>query len=248
MEMSVLMVDDDPDVLNMMKYVIKNKAPELSVTAAYSGDECLECLADKNSKIDCIISDYQMPQMNGLELLKRVRGQDKDIPFIFMTAQGNEEVAREAFLQGADDYFTKDYGLSHISRLLHSMKQAIKQRQINEARVLAEKEWEETFNAIDDVITVHRPDFTIKRGNKAAVDMLCPDGSDIAGKKCYELFHHLSRPIENCPGDELVGGKACIITHLVDIKGKPFEVKVCPVVQDGRIKSYVHIAKPVNGH
>jgi PAS domain S-box-containing protein len=61
----------------------------------------------KSNGIEAIVSDYQMPGMNGIEFLKQVRGTNKTIPFILFTGKGREEVAIEAFESGADYYLQK---------------------------------------------------------------------------------------------------------------------------------------------
>jgi PAS domain S-box-containing protein len=78
--------------------------------------------------VDCIISDYQMPGMNGMELLLNLRKEGDDTPVIFLTGQGNEGVAREAFKNGAFDYFTKDIGFAHFARIINSIEQAVSLR------------------------------------------------------------------------------------------------------------------------
>lgn len=70
-----------------------------------TGENALSILDD--TEIDCIVSDYEMPQMNGLELLERVRERHGDIPFIMLTGRGTEEIASEAIAAGVADYILK---------------------------------------------------------------------------------------------------------------------------------------------
>ncbi len=255
--LSVLLVDDEPSMTDMMKVVLSNKAPHFSLSATNSGQECLEYLSA--NKVDCIISDYQMPEMDGMELLKNIRIQGNKVPFIFFTGQGNEEVAREAFKEGANDYFTKSVGFAHFTRIINSVEQAIKQRLASEAHAKAEKEWEETFNAIDDIVTIQDTDFVILRANKAACRLFDMECKDITGRKCYELFHGTSGPVDKCPGaallKELVNGNrygipqnehAAVLSHEVPVRDRIYEVSIYPMWEiGGGFKSFVHVAKDI---
>jgi DNA-binding response OmpR family regulator len=60
-----------------------------------------------SGRYDAVVSDYQMPEMNGIELLKRVREAGSRVPFIIFTGKGREEVVIEALNSGADFYIQK---------------------------------------------------------------------------------------------------------------------------------------------
>ncbi|MGC2424215.1 MAG: PAS domain S-box protein [Nitrospirota bacterium] len=131
--LSILIVDDEPDIANLMRLMLLKEAPQLNIHLAESGQECLEYI--KENPVDCILSDYQMPYMDGMELLITLREQGSDVPFIFVTGQGNEEIARNAFKNGANDYFTKDLGgFAHFARILNSVGQAARQRKTEAAK------------------------------------------------------------------------------------------------------------------
>jgi PAS domain S-box-containing protein len=134
--LNVLLVDDEPEVSLYMKRMLASKAPNLSITTVSSGNECLERLSEQ--EVDCILSDYQMPGMDGMELLGEVRRKGENTPFIFITGQGNEEVAREAFKFGAYDYFTKDVGFAHFARIINSIELAVAQSTAARQRDAAE--------------------------------------------------------------------------------------------------------------
>ena len=134
--LAILFVDDNIGMARMMGMRLNREAPNFSITPVGSGQDCLERV--KSGKVDCILSDYQMPDMDGMELLLAVRGQGNDIPFIFITGQGSEEVAREAFKNGAYDYFTKDIGFAHFARIINSVEQAVRHRDEERRRREAE--------------------------------------------------------------------------------------------------------------
>ncbi len=101
----ILFVDDDQGLLDQAKYVLEKENENFEVISAQSADEALKLLS-KND-LDIIVSDYKMPGMDGLELLKTLREQANDIPFIIFTGKGREEIAMRALNLGANRYFRK---------------------------------------------------------------------------------------------------------------------------------------------
>ncbi len=103
---NVLLVDDEPDLLEQAKLFLEREDDSLDIKTAPSAKEALEQL--KKESFDAIVSDYQMPKMDGLEFLEVVRDErESEIPFIIFTGKGREEVAMEALNLGADRYLQK---------------------------------------------------------------------------------------------------------------------------------------------
>ncbi|MHB8164624.1 MAG: PAS domain S-box protein, partial [Methanoregula sp.] len=98
-----------------------------AVTTADSAQVALNLL--KSNGVQAIVSDYQMPGMNGIEFLKQVRTENKAIPFILFTGKGREEIAIEAFENGADFYLQKGGApKSQFAELVHKIKAAVEHR------------------------------------------------------------------------------------------------------------------------
>ncbi len=105
MVIQALYVDDDPLLLDLAKEFLEGENEDLSVTTCTSAREVLNMLRAK--PFDVIISDYQMPAMSGIDLLKELRSHGIDIPFILFTGKGREEVVIDALNNGADFYLNK---------------------------------------------------------------------------------------------------------------------------------------------
>jgi two-component sensor histidine kinase/DNA-binding response OmpR family regulator len=101
---SVLFVDDEPILLETTKQSLEKKSG-FSVDTALSAPEALEQL--KTRRYDVIVSDYQMPEMDGIQFLKHLRSTGNTIPFIIFTGKGREEVVVDAYNAGADSYVVK---------------------------------------------------------------------------------------------------------------------------------------------
>ncbi len=119
----VLMVDDDPMIMELTKTFLE-KSGDILVDSVSSARAAMEQLLTEVSLYDVVVSDYAMPEMDGITFLKAVRDLNIEIPFILFTGRSREEVAIEALNCGADYYLQKNGGpaltfaeLSHHVRL-----------------------------------------------------------------------------------------------------------------------------------
>ncbi|MFW5898461.1 MAG: PAS domain S-box protein, partial [Candidatus Saliniplasma sp.] len=102
----VLHVDDELDFLEVSKVFLQREEESLDVTTVQTPKRALELLEKED--FDVIVSDYQMPDMDGLELLEEIRNEKGiDIPFIMFTGKGREEVAIKSINLGANRYLQK---------------------------------------------------------------------------------------------------------------------------------------------
>lgn len=100
----ILVVDDLEVLLDVVKYILESN-PGFTVDTANSVAQALKFLEEHD--YDVIISDYCMPEVNGLEFLKQLRSMNITIPFILQTGQGDEITAMEALQYGADFFLEK---------------------------------------------------------------------------------------------------------------------------------------------
>ncbi|CAP15047.1 receiver/sensor box histidine kinase (plasmid) [Halobacterium salinarum R1] len=111
----VLHVDDEPDFADMAAEFLEREDDRLTVESATSASEGLDRLDEHD--YDCIVSDYDMPGMDGVEFLETVRKAYPNLPFILFTGKGSEQVASEAIAAGVNDYLQKGSG-SEVYELL----------------------------------------------------------------------------------------------------------------------------------
>ncbi len=130
-EFKALVIDDNREVLELTKVYLDREVDPLELETTDSPREALEKL--ENDNYDAVISDYWMPEIDGLELLEKVRENGKDTPFILFTGKGSEEVAMEAINKEANAYVPKKHDLKErikeladkVSDLVQKKKQEI---------------------------------------------------------------------------------------------------------------------------
>jgi PAS domain S-box-containing protein len=133
----VLYVDDEPGLLEIAKLFME-MAGDFSVITVESATGALALL--KSEQFDAIIADYQMPVMDGIELLKIVRASGNTIPFIIFTGKSREEIVIQALNEGADFYLQKGgEPNSQFAELQHKVRMAV-QRRTAEASLVKSKE------------------------------------------------------------------------------------------------------------
>ncbi|MDD1720218.1 MAG: PAS domain S-box protein [Methanoregulaceae archaeon] len=142
---SVLYVDDEPDLLALGKIFLE-RTGDISVTTTESAASALELLG--REPFDAVISDYLMPDMDGIELLKEVRQRFADLPFILFTGRGREEVVIAAINNGADFYIQKGGDpASQFAELSHKVRQALRRRMAELRRIQSEEKFQRLFMA-----------------------------------------------------------------------------------------------------
>jgi PAS domain S-box-containing protein len=124
-ERTVLHVDDDPQVGDLVAMYLERINDDLNVVSKTSVVAALDFL--RTEQVDCIVSDYDMPNTDGLEFLEIVREQYQDIPFILFTGKGSEEIASEAIASGVTDYMQKAAGSDTYEVLANRIENAIDQ-------------------------------------------------------------------------------------------------------------------------
>jgi DNA-binding NtrC family response regulator len=119
----IMVIDDEESMCKFMQIMLKKEG--YGVSSAQSGKEALEEL--QNSHYDLVIADLMMPEMNGLELLSKVKSIDPELNFIVMTAYASVDTAIEALKKGAFDYIAKPF---KVDELKITIKKSLEQKRI----------------------------------------------------------------------------------------------------------------------
>ncbi len=127
----ILLVDDEPALLDVGKQFLEESGVFL-VTVTDNAEEALFLLREQ--QFDAIVSDYQMPRMDGISLLQYLREMDSSTPFIIFTGRGREEVVIDALNSGADFYIQKTGGsVALFAELRKKIEYAIGKKQAEDA-------------------------------------------------------------------------------------------------------------------
>jgi PAS domain S-box-containing protein len=116
----VLHVDDDPQFADLVSIYLEREGDGMEVATETSAPAGLERLDER--RFDCVVSDYDMPGMDGLEFLRAVRDDYGDLPFILFTGKGNEAIASDAISAGVTDYLQKDGGSEQYTVLANRIE------------------------------------------------------------------------------------------------------------------------------
>ncbi|HNX18414.1 MAG TPA: PAS domain-containing protein [Methanoregula sp.] len=193
---SILYVDDDAELLVVNKLLLENTG-EFSVETISSAQEALERI--KTIRYDAIVSDYQMPGMDGIDFLKYVRSGHGNIPFLLFTGKGREEIVIDALNNGADFYIRKGTDMkSMLAELRHKLVSAIERRRTETALNESRQIQNDIINFLPDATFVIDTKGTVVSWNNAIEKMTGVKKADIIGKGEYQYaipFFGRPRPI-----------------------------------------------------
>jgi len=168
----VLLVGDDDEFASLVADYLRAEH-DFTVLVETGPEAALDTLEEDD--VDCVVSDYAMSPMDGLEFLEAVKRRDPDQPFVLFASQGSEAVASQAIQRGADDYLRKDTGET-CSELLAT--------RIENCVIIArqQRELQDIHTAIEQAghaMLVTDADGTITYANRRM--------EDVSGYSCEEL-------------------------------------------------------------
>ena len=196
-EIRLLHVDDEEFQLEALKGFLNLVDPLIYIVSLSSPSEALRLL--EHEYFDCVVTDFRMPEMNGIEFSKKIRSK-KNLPIILYTGQGSEEVAEAAFKAGVNDYIKKEMDPRHYHILAKKVRDAVEKNHIEE---LYSKVVEDSREAIAIIVSTK-----IIYVNTAFVALLGErKPSDLVGKKFLDLLQPQDREIvEKNLAKNVVGG------------------------------------------
>jgi PAS domain S-box-containing protein len=175
---SVLVVDDDPDMAALTQTYLEKERGGFDIDVYTNPTDALDGV--ESMEADAIVSDYDMPRMDGLELLEAVRDSDIEIPFILFTGKGSEEIASKAISMGVTDYLQKDAKASKYSVLANRIENYVEQHRAKVALERSEEKFSKLVKNSTDVISII--------GENARFEYLSPAAESVLGYKPEELI------------------------------------------------------------
>lgn len=215
---SVLLVDDEPVLLDIGRMFLE-RTGDFRVGEAESGQVALQRM--NSDSYDAVVADYEMPEMDGLALLRKVRESWPDIPYILFTGRGREEVVIEALNSGADFYLQKGGDpKAQFTELAHKIRQAVLTRKASSDLKESEETFRQFFDAAGDAIFILDRD-RITDCNMKALDILGRSREDVIGKDPNSF----STPYQR-NGTDSAQYLQKIISHAVSGDTHPYEWRI----------------------
>jgi PAS domain S-box-containing protein len=181
---SLLYVDDEPILLEIGKLFLEQSG-DFRVAVMASAQEALD--SPDLGTYDAIVSDYQMPGMNGIEFLKAVRERYREIPFLIFTGRGREEVVIEAINNGADFYVQKGGDpTAQFAELAHKIRQAVRRSEAERSRQESERRLADIIDFLPDAMLAVDREGRVIAWNQAYETLTGVPASAILGKGNYE--------------------------------------------------------------
>ena len=165
--LTILIVEDDAKLRHLFDTVLRKN--HYDTLTASDGEEALALM--EHAHVDCIVSDIMMPNMDGYEFTRQVRGYKPEIPILMVTAKDAIEDKKQGFLVGTDDYMTKPVDTEEMLLRIHAL--------LRRSKIVSERKivFGETILFYDDLM--------IRQGEK---EIRLPQ------KEFYVLYKLLSYP------------------------------------------------------
>jgi PAS domain S-box-containing protein len=182
----VLLVDDRPSVADLTATYLERVSDDISVCIEESAEDGLDRL--RNESFDCVVSDYEMPESDGLEFLADVRELEADLPFVLFTGRGSEEIASEAISAGVTDYLQKGSGRERYEVLANRVENAVAQYRAQREAREATEQMRRMYRRITDAFFALDEDWQITYVNEQAADFFECDFDDLVGEDLRDAF------------------------------------------------------------
>ena len=182
----VIHVDDDPDFAEVTATFLEREDDRFSVATATSAEEAIDRLAADG--FDCVVSDYEMPGEDGIDLLETVREREGDLPFILFTGKGNEEIASEAISAGVTDYLQKGPGTDQYTVLANRVRNAVEKARAEREAEQVRTHLQAIAEHTNDAIVLIDEESTIRFANPAIESLLGYAPADLDGESLTTLM------------------------------------------------------------
>ena len=181
-EISVLHIEDDPSFADLVATFLERERDYFTIESENDPQNGLKRIEEAD--VDCIVCDYDMPGLNGLEVLGEVREEYPNLPFILFTGKGSEEIASEAISRGVTEYPQKGSGTGQYEVLANRIEQGV-------ARSRAEQQVARGFQAIEsshDGISILNDDGRFIFVNESYAEATGYDREELLGKQWKILY------------------------------------------------------------
>ena len=182
----VLLVDSDESFADIAATHLEQVDADMDVTTEVDAQSGLERL--EGDEFECVVSDYKMLGLDGLDFLAKVRGRDPTLPFILFTGKGSEEIASEAISAGVTDYVRKGGGEQYTilaARIRNAVSRYRAERAVDETR----ERFRKLIEGSSDAIAVLDRDGTVTYASPAIERFVGLPVEEVAGSDVFQYVH-----------------------------------------------------------
>jgi len=247
----VLHVDDEPEFTELVATFLEREDDRIDVRTATSPDDGRALLSDTD--IDCVVSDYDMPQTNGIAFLEAVREEYPELPFILYTGKGSEEVASEAISAGVTDYLQKGSGTDQYTVLTNRIMNAVESYWSKQALAERNRElrrYKYMVNSMQEAACIYDPDGRFVIVNEYLADWYNTSREALEGEQSNLIPSIRAQAEDGDPYQALLDGQREQVSGEV-ASGFPghgdavLEYQLTPLMVDGSVEGVVGVARDV---
>jgi len=238
---SVLYAEDD----SLTRTMFAHRAASLfdTIRIAADGAEALTMFCEQ--PCDLLITDLGMPNMDGLELCRRLRALSAELPIIVISSNDDAAKILESINIGVNGYLLKPLDWEKFDSVVsRAAAELLARRQLQQAA----RFWSKSFDAVPDMIAVLGTDYRIISINHTALEILEKTAEQVIGENYCSLLHADGLKPGYCATQQLLeDGKWHSCREPVPMFGKHFHVTISPLHDDqGRLTGMVHVSRDIS--
>lgn len=195
----LLIIDDEDALCKSLRDAIELEG--YVTETVHTGEDGIKKV--KSAFFNIVLLEMELPDSDGIKVLEKIKEISSDTEVIMFITNAATGSVIKAMDRNAFSYLPKPFETSYLvttlKRVCEKQRITFENRILYQQTVEEEREWENTFDAISDMISIHDKDFNIIRCNKAVIKKLNAEFGDIIGKKCHEVFHGRNDPRMVCP-------------------------------------------------
>jgi PAS domain S-box-containing protein len=190
---TVLLVDDDEQWTRFLASELEDADTAFSVVVALSVNEAVIALDDH--AVDCVVTDFRMPEVDGIQLVEHVQETHPDLPLILVTGDGSEDVAARAISAGVTDYIRKDPRVDQTPLFVTRIRQAVERARLRAEIHESEHRYRTVTEQARDAIVVLQDESVVFSNDRFRELCGDPDGPAELFAHVYEADHRHVRDI-----------------------------------------------------
>lgn len=247
----VLHVDDEPALTETTAEFLTREDDRLEIHTATNVSDGLDLV--HTAPVDCVVSDYDLSDRNGIEFLRAVRDYFSDLPFILYTGKGSEEVAMDAISAGVTDYVQKEHGTEQYTVLANRITNAVES--YRSEKKLAERNedlrrYKNMVNSMNDGACIYDEDGRFVVVNEYIADLYNTTTEELEGEKSGLIPLIREEHGRNDPYQALLDGRSDrysteISREFPNAGHVVLHLRLVPLIVDGEIEGIVGVSREI---